>query len=225
MQRLEDKSTRKNFIMILIIAAMFSSFTIWLIESQLKYAFFVFETILISVFYLVLRKNNFKFDTNFLKNIPFRIFSDISLIIFSVTIIFFNVFQIQTFLQLPIAFVSSGLLVGYALLNIFKLGKYFTRLEILILSFFIGFIFSSVLTLALLWIDESSRIILIPIFFLVIGIISILRYNRKNYEKTLQLNSFSNKVDILAIGAAISFYILFFYFMYPEFSLVPSTDV
>lgn len=227
MQRIEEKKFRNNIILVSVIAALFSSLTLWLIESPIKYSLFVFETILIIVIYVILRNYDLKFNTRrfLITKLPSGIFLDISLIFFSVVIILFNVFQIVTIVQLPIVFACTAFLAGYAIVNICKLKKYFTRLETFVLSFFTGFIFTSFSTLVLLWLDESFRIILIPTFFIILAIISAFRHLRNNEETTSQLNSLSKKVDILAIGASISFYILFFYFIYPEFSLLPNSDI
>jgi len=227
MQSIEGIKFRNNLILVTIIAELFSSFTLWLIESPIKYAFFVFETILIIVIYVILSNYDLKFNTNrfLMTKFPTGILLDISLIYFSVVIILLNAFQIETSVQLPIVFASSTFIVGYVLLNICKLTKYFTNLETIILSVFIGFIFTSTSTLALLWFDESLRSILIPILFIFLGIASIFRHFRKHEVKTFQIKSLSKQIDILAIGISIIFYVLFFFFVYPEFSILPGTDI
>ncbi len=227
MQRVEEKNFRNNIILVTIIAELFSSFTLWLIESPIKYAFFIFETILIILFYVILRNHDLKYNTGrlLMSKIHSGILLDISLIYFSVVLILLNVFQIETIIQLPIAFVSTTFLVGYALLNICKLKKYFTKLEIFVLSIFIGFIFSSTSSLVLLSFDESLKSILIPILFIILSIVSAFRHFKDHKVKTLPLISFSKKIDILAIGTSIIFYLLFFSIMYPEFSLIPGTDI
>jgi len=227
MQRFEEKSFRKNLILVSVIATLFSSFTLWLIESPIKYSFFVFETILIIVMYFIFRNYDLKFNTTrlIITKLPSGIFLDISLIFFSAVIILLNVFQIESIVQLPIVFACTAFLVGYALVNICNLKKYFSRLETFVLSFFIGFIFTSFSTLVLLGFDEGFKIILIPTFFIIIAIISAFRHLRNNEETTFRLDSFTKKIDILAIGVSISFYILLFYFIYPGFALLPGSDI
>ena len=226
MQQIEEKSFRKNLILVTGIAIVFSSFTLWLIESHIKYALFVFEIILIVVIYFILRNYELPFEINrFQIKYSKGIISDISLITFSVILIFFNISNLENFVLLPLAFICTVFLIGNALLNIGKLEKYFSRLETILLSFFIGFIFSSLCTLALLWMDENSRVILIPTIFIIIGIISGFTRIKKQNEESSNTNSLSKKIDIVAIGTSIAFYVLFFYYIYPEFALVPGTDI
>ncbi len=226
MQKIEEKSSRYSLIYVALIATLFSSFTLWLVESPIKYALFVFETILIIVLYVILRNYDLNFNTShFLKSkIPFGIIWDISLIFLGLVLIILNFFQIESLLQLPLAIVSS-FIAGFALLNIFKLRKYFTKLETIVLSFFTGFIFASISTLVLLWVDENTRIIIIPTVFVILGIISAFRHLKKKNGDTLHLNSLSKKIDILAIAVSMAFYVLFFYFIYPEFGISPGTDI
>jgi len=227
MLSIEGIKFKNNLLIVAVVATIFSSLTIWLIESPIKYALFAFETALIIIIYIILQNFDLKFKSNHFLNtkISLKFFLDFSLIILSAVLIFFNVFQIGTFLQLPIAFACTTFLAGYALLNISNLKKYFTRLETFVLSFFIGFIFVSFVTLVLLSLDESLRITLIPSFLIILGIGSFFIHLRRKKEEYVRLNSFSKKIDILAIGAAITFYVLFFSFIYPEFSIVPGTDI
>ena len=119
MQNIDVKSFRNNLILVYIISIAFSSLTLWLVESEIKYALFVFEIFIIIILYFILQNYDLKFYTkNIIKTrIPAGFFSDISLIIFSSVLILLNIFQIETFIQLPLALTSASFLVGYSLLN------------------------------------------------------------------------------------------------------------
>ncbi len=226
------------------LALFFSSFTLWLVESQMKYPLFVFEAFVIIAIYYLLNESDHtkyyksKFDIqNRIKAIAlgaeFLGFSfDILLVTASSILILLNELQAGAgIIQLSLALISTSVLSGYSLLNIFNVSKYFSKLEVVVLSYLLSFIFSGFCTLSLLSVDENTRSVLIPIFFISLGTVSAaLRYFRHKHpifvvKEEKRPNSLSRNLDITAIVLSVFFYVLFFYYMYPNLALLPSTDV
>jgi hypothetical protein len=236
-----------SFIIMIVLAIFFSSLTLWLVESWIKYPLFFYEVFVIILIYFLLCKSNnnnyysFKFTnvtTNIIKNavkvkkILRGFILDLILISFSSFLIVLNGFHIQGlaagFLQLIFAFLCTAVLSGYALLNIFKIIKALSKLEILLLSFVLSFIFSGFATLALLNLDEQTRSIIMPLFYVIIGTISLLRNKKEDSRgntENQKHHSFSRKIDALAITLSILFYLIFFCSVYPNFSLLAASDI
>jgi hypothetical protein len=228
-----------NVVIVLAAAIFFSSFTLWLVESWIKYPLFIFEVSVIITIYMILNINyDFKFIIKFnyaVKNSivleKFRdfFFLDALLITSSSILIFLNGLNIEGgMFQLFLAFLCTSILTGYALLNIFKITKYFSKLEVLVLSYLLSFSFAGFSTLSLLSIDERTRSVILPIFFVLLGIISALRrrHAKNNEDSTLrQPNSLAKNIDIFPIALSIIFYLMLFYFIYPGATLLPGSDI
>ncbi len=223
-------------ILLVVVAALFSLFSFWLVQSPVKYALSVFELVAIGILFLTVRKNlEAGRFLNFLRVIAERTFkdpySDVVLIVFSLILIAVNAFHVRNVqeIQLFLSFLVASLLSGYSILKIFKITKYFSKLEILILSYIVAYIFSGSCTLGLLSIDESIRSIVIPFFYAIIGSVSLFLYIRtrgSNIHLGIQRTcSFSRKIDLLAIALAVAFYIIFYSFAYPNFTSLPGTDI
>jgi len=228
MEQIEQRSFRKNLIVVSVIAEVFSSFTLWLIESEIKYSLFVIETLSIIIIFIILNNYDFKFTQRIIitKKIPKGLFLDITLIYSAAILIILNVFHInETTIQLTLAFLSTSVLSGYALLNICKIQRYFSNLEILVLSFLISFILSGFCTLILLWADENIRSVIIPSAFIVLGIASSIIHLKTKDVPTIKINSLSKNIDVLAIALCIAFYAVIFYYLYPDFTLIGHTDI
>src|SRR2546427_6250696 len=171
MEKMEQRYSKRNFIVVAIIAELFSSFTLWLVESPIKYPLFVIETLSIVTIYVVL--NNYDFGFALKKVTTKRIFSvvflDIVLIYFASVLIVLNHFNLgYPTIRLVLAFLCTSGLSAYALLNVCRLTKYFSKLEILVLSFLTSFIFSGLCTLFFLSIDETTRALIIPSIFVLL---------------------------------------------------------
>ncbi|GEM_PF-5896493 len=228
MEKIEQRYSTRNIIVVAVIAEFFSSFTLWLVESSIKYPLFVIETLSIITIYVVLSNYDFRFT---LKKDPIRRISpslllDIVLIYFASVLIVLNQFNItESTIRLVLAFICTSGLSGYALLNVCRLTKYFSKLEILVLSFLTSFALSGFFTLVLLWSDESIRSIVIPFMFILLGIASYLTHLKIKDVPSLKINSLSKNIDILPIILCIVFYAISFYYIYPEFTLLHATDI
>ncbi|PWU78938.1 MAG: hypothetical protein DLM72_20045 [Candidatus Nitrosopolaris wilkensis] len=218
-------------IVVVILAIFASSFTLWLVQSSIKYSLFVFEICSILTVYLILNNYDLKSSTAYPKKAAIfqGFFFDFFLVASASVLIFINVLHIEGagIIQLLLSFVCLSNLAGYALLNIFGVTKYVSTLETVVLSYLSSFIFCGFSSLALLSINESTRSIIISILFIILGIISALRHaNDRDVARNRTLpNSLSKNIDVLAIALSIIFYLIFFYYTYPNFTLLPGSDI
>ena len=220
------------------IPILFSSFTLYLIDSWIKYPLFIFEVVAIITIYWVLGNqdigNNLRIVNRILPREKSRdLILDLILIASASILVVLNGFHttVGGIFQLVLAFICTSFLSGHALLHIFRVTNYFSKLEIVLFSYLASFIFSGFISLLLLPIDENMRTFIMPICFLVLGIISILR---RPESKTLvegqsviikRTYSFSNNIDVLAIVLCVAFYAIFFVFVYPNAVLLPGSDI
>lgn len=232
LKKVNAKGIRKlpEFISILIVAASFSLLTLWLMESSIKYVLYVFEVGLIIIVYLILRNYNIRFGFRKLAvkrmNVRARwsLVSDLLLIAGSLALIFFEYYGIkENIVQLVVALILTAFLSGYALLNIFGLNTHFSKLELLVLSYVVSFSFSAFLLYGLLVLASTVRNTLMCIAFLLLGVFSAFKHVACPSKASRK--SLSRSVDLLPILLAVMFYMISWSFMYPEFALLPGTDI
>ena len=219
------------------IPILFSSFTLLLIDTWIKFPLFILESAAIITIYWVLSNQDIRSIFGIVKRIlpgekSWGLVLDLILIASALILIMLNGFHtVGGVSHLVLAVICTSFLSGHALLNIFRLTHYFSKLEILLFSYLGSFVFSAFLSLLLLPVDESMRTIIMPICYLALGTISILR---RYQSKTLNEGqpgiierpcSFSKNIDILAIVLCVAFYILFFIFAYPNAALLPGSDI
>jgi hypothetical protein len=205
--------SRLNFIAIFAIAAIFSSFTLWLVEeSWIKYPLFVIEICVIIIIYLVLDNYAFNIKSNFPIKILSRyvisklnIYADLVLVFSSFILVFLNIYPniggssgssgsggLLSLPHLILAFLCVSFLSGFSILNIFKINRHLSKLEYVVISYIASFILSGFTMLALLSINEYTRSIVIPILFMSIGIISLLQRIKSNARRIYKLSSSSS---------------------------------
>ena len=90
MEKIEQRHSTRDLIVVAVIAELFSSFTLWLVESPIKYPLFVIETLSIVTIYVILSNYDFGFTlkNTITKRISPDILLDIILIYFSSILIF-----------------------------------------------------------------------------------------------------------------------------------------
>lgn len=225
--------SQSKFIL-LAISIVFSSFTLWLVESPIKYGLFTFEIFVILSLYAILKKSDDGSNLGFRGSIALdKIFRslhvDVFLVISSFVLLVINAWHLEggETIQLILSLLVSSVLSGYSLLNIFKIPQYLSKLEVLVLSYLVSFVFSGFCTLSLLSTDEGTRALVIPFLFILIGTFSIIsQVKNGGYEtKGDRPNSLSKDIDIIAISLSIIFYIIFFSLTYPNFTLIPGSDM
>ncbi|MHA1835055.1 MAG: hypothetical protein ACTSV7_13850, partial [Candidatus Baldrarchaeia archaeon] len=217
----------KDLTMAVALAAAFSLFTLWLIDSWIKYFLFLFEIIAIIVLFLIINNCDVKMLVKGrikLESLPTGTIIDLTLIFSSLIILIAHAFQISIgLIQLILSLLCTSLLSGYSLLNVLEIRQYFSILETVVLSYITSYVLTAFVTLVTILLPEATRILLILGVFLGLGILSMLKHRKsKTY---LVRKSFSKNTDVLAITLALVFYILSFYFLYPGFALLPGTDI
>jgi hypothetical protein len=126
-------------------------------------------------------------------------------------------------MQVVLTLLCTSLLPGYALLNVSGLRQYFSRVESVVLSYLLSYIFTGLVAFLLLPVSSDYRAMLILLSYIGLGVSSVLKHKRQPQLSTRE--SFARKIDLLAIILTIGFYILSLYFIYPGFALLPGTDI
>jgi len=160
MEKVEAQPFMRSLIIVAVIATAFSSFTLWLLESWIKYPLFLFEIFTIILFYLIINDYDIKLTTKDMgiQNLHLGLFANMLLIISASSLLIINALQIQAeFIQLVLALLCTSLLSGYALLNILGLTRYFSRLETVVLSYILSYAFTGFVTLAAFSIGKDAR--------------------------------------------------------------------
>jgi hypothetical protein len=81
MEKNHEAFSLRRMIIVAILATAFSSLTLWLLESWIKYPLFLFEVVTIIAFYLIVSGYEIKTTYNqLLTNLPFSLIIDLSLI-------------------------------------------------------------------------------------------------------------------------------------------------
>jgi len=216
----------RNIIIVTVFAVLFSLFTLWLIDSWIKYPLFFFEIFTIILLYLIIDNYEVNVKVSFSCNVRLNwgVIID-SLLISSSTILFLLIFMKINggIMQVVLALLCTSLLPGYALLNVSELRQYFSRVESVVLAYLLSYIFTGMVTLLLLPASSDYRAMLILLSYIGLGVSSMLKHKRQPQLSTRE--SFARKIDLLAIILTIGFYILSFYFIYPGFALLPGTDI
>src|SRR2546425_5842990 len=131
MQTIELSSFKTSSIY-LVIAGMCSLFTLWLVDSSIKYSLCAIEFATMIIVFLILDNRDIR---SFPKN-PFaslkhkRHLPEYSIVISSTLLIFANIlsFSLGIF-QLALALLCTSFLSGYLLLRIFGIDRYLSKLE------------------------------------------------------------------------------------------------
>ena len=225
--------SRFVYCLILVLIATVSSFSLWIIESWIKYPLIVFEVATILYVSAVIIGWDFRFSNSLNRSHIsfFPIVPELILLAFSCLLLFLNSYgqsEYSTIFQLLMIIPSSSVLVGLCIFNIFNLNHAFTNLERLIISFVISVVFSAVVSFTILPLDLNSKPISISVIFGATAIISLIFKTTK--RKSVQKNShnkrsFSRNVDIIGIILCEVFYIFIFLIIYPDTAHIVGTDI
>ncbi|MFX0204207.1 MAG: hypothetical protein ACFFCW_49550, partial [Candidatus Hodarchaeota archaeon] len=225
---MEKCESNNRFIALIVVtlAIIFSYFTLWLLDSWIKYPLFLFEAFTIIVLYLIVSGYDFKLTIKHVRteNMHFGLIIDIFLIVSAVSLLIINALRIQGgSIQLVLALFVTSLLVGYALLNIFGLIRYFSGLETAVLSYILSCALTGFVTLASFYIAKGARISFVLSIFIILGLISVLKHRRHEHRSIS--GSSLKSIDSMALLLSMALFALAFYFMYPGFGLLPGTDI
>lgn len=227
MEKCLMKIDSKNLSIVIIMAITFSSLTLWLIDSWIKYPLFIFEIFTIFSLFLVFNNHNIKINqtSDVLKNLNEGLMIDIFFIISAFYLLILNLLKLEGgIIQLILTLLCTSLLPGYALLNILKLNQFFSKIESLVFSFILSFSFTGIITFVTLPILQETRTIVILSSFIIVGSISAFK-QKQNKTFIIQKASFSKNIDIIPIIIVVSFAALTLLFMYPNSAMLPGTDI
>jgi hypothetical protein len=197
-----------------------------LIDSWIKYPLFLFETFTIIILYLIISGYEIRTVVKFSYKLKLNWGLAIDAILVSSSVALLALASSSAdgdLIQAILALLCTSLLPGYALLNIFRLIRYFTRLEGILLSHILSYTYTGLLVLVLLPIGGSLRETTILLSYIMLGILSMLK--RYRHPLTFTKGSLARRIDILALLLSVAFYTLSFYFIYPGFALLPGTDI
>ncbi len=221
------QSSLSSVLLILLLAIAFSLPTLWLLNSEIKYALFIFEVLVILGFYVFFSKCDFKITISkriFAWNSHHGLIIDTIFVAFTVILLLFNVlFKIDGVLQSMLSLFVTSFLPGYAILNIIGLTANFSKLEKVVLSFVLSYAFTGLISLGLLFAGENTKVMCILGSYILLGLLSGLKHKRQ-VALTTPI-SFSKNSDLLALLLVVIFYCLNFAMMYPGFALLAGTDI
>jgi hypothetical protein len=224
-----EKSQAQNvrdLIVVAVVAAVFSSFTLWLIDSWIKYPLFLFEIATIIVLYSIISDYPVKLTMKQIRtgSINGGLAIDACFMVSALILLVINAAGIQAGLfQLVLTFLCTSLLSGYALLNIVGMSAFFSKLESLVISYIVSFLTSGILFLFLLPLNELTRPVIACVFFLILGFLSMVKHLKQ--PKTTLRKSLIKPVDALPLAIALLFYVIAFFLMYPNYALLAGTDI
>ena len=214
---------------IIFMSVAFSSFTLWLLDSWIKYPLFIFETFTLIILYLLFNNYDLKFKIRLpieILNLFKCLVADVLLIIFSFILLIFNLLTLNGgAIQLVLTLLCTSFLPGYALLNVLELDSYFTLLESIIMSFILSYALTDFIALITLFLTPSMRTSIILSAFIMLGLISVIRHRQRRYSVVSSTRSLVRNIDFLAILIVIIFYVFSFYLLYPGFTLLVSDPV
>ena len=183
---------------ITILATFFSSLTLWLLDSWIKYPLFILEIFTILVLYLIISEHNpiSKIPHTKTQNFHIDFAFDALLVVLPIILLLLSILDVQVgVVQLILALLVTSILPGYALLNMFNLNRNFSRLELIVLSYVLSFVFTGLTTLGFLFINENLRLYCIISTFIILGSVSFLK-RRKTESFTITHQSFTRNIDL-----------------------------
>jgi hypothetical protein len=219
-------SSAVNLVIVTVLAAAFSLITLWLIDSWIKYPLFLFEIFTIMVLYFIIGGYEIRVETKCNSRLRFNwgLLVDTALISSSAALLALASPSVDGgLIRTILALVCTSLIPGYALLNVFGLISYFTRLEGILLSYILSYVYTALLVLVLLPINGNLRGIIILLSYIALGVLSVLKHWR--HPSTFVKGSFAGRIDILALLLSVAFYVLSFCFIYPSLALRPGSDI
>jgi hypothetical protein len=224
MEKIKTLFSIKIFIAFLL-AVTFSSFTLWLIDSWIKYILFTYEIIAILLIFLIIE--NYEIKIILIHGRPLKLMYAVNLLIIAVpfVLLLMNFFHLSAeLITASLALISTSLIPGYALLKLCKMDKYFSRLEVIVFSYLLSCIYTALAWLALLPLDINFRSNSLLISYIILGLLTAFRQNEGVVNRT-RFPSLCKKIDGLAIILALGFYAISFTLIYPGFVLLSGTDL
>jgi len=211
----------KSLILSLPLAAC--SITLWLIESSLKYVFYLFEaTLILILLYFLLGKN---VRIKFYSRVDITTVFDYVFLAISMVLLTFNIFKLNSLFTLVCAIIVSFFLPGYVLLRLLKFHRLESWIEWPVLSFTLSVsITSTIFTIVLPFAEERG--ILLSAIYAGISVCPLLIDRIYKSSKEVQVRSKDyNLFETLLLLWIILFFIFAISNLYPRMALRPALDI
>jgi hypothetical protein len=216
----------KSESLVLILALVVSSVTLWLVESSLKYMLYFFEVVLIILlFYLLSGKGmqiNFKLGGILTAKLDY-VFPAISTLL-----LMLNALKIDTVLTMICAIIVSFFLPGYVLLRLLQFHASKSWIEWLALSFALSIGLTSILFTAVLPFT-TYKALLLSVVYVGISLCPLLKTrickpceNPEVHGKDCVKHDLS---DVLLLSWVIGFFVFAISSLYPQMALSPGLDI
>jgi hypothetical protein len=208
------------------VASVVSVLTLFLLVDPFRYVLFFFEimvTICLFVYLEYSASEHDKTQKQFTigKRLSYSLLFDWLLVVTSLFLIFSGILNMQENpLLLILTLIMTSFGSGYCLLNLSKVTSYFSKLELLVLSFIISILVSGLLFFIGIWIP-AIRMYLFFSIFLLLSLFSAIK-NRIAPNKESHRQSFSQRKDLLLLALAVGFYVILFLFLFPKYATIPT---
>jgi hypothetical protein len=215
----------KSLVLILVLVAC--SFTLWLVESLLKYAFYLFEVALILILFCSLLGKTIKIKFN--ARVNMNTILDYVFLAISMVLLISNILKLNSFLTLVCAIIVSFFLPGYALLRLLKFNSLESWIEWLVLSFALSIGITSIIFTAMLQFATPNPVLLSAVY-VGISLYSLLKdqiYKYGEKRKTNSENSLKEYdfAEVLLLLWIIVFFVFAISSLYPQMSLRVGADI
>jgi len=216
-----------KFISALLVASIISVPTLWLLVDPFKYVLFIYEVALIVSLFIFFEYRNIRISfaetkiTNRERMNSSMLF-DFLLVGASLFLLLSESLNMKgNLVLLVVTLVVTAFGSGYSLLNLLEMTKYFSKLELMVLSYVMSLLITGLLFFVGLWIPLLKDYIL-SVPFLFLCLFSAIK-NRIR-PSTVSRRSFSQLKDLLLILMAVGFYVILYVFLFPKFATSFNTD-
>lgn len=221
------EAVKKVTLSLIIFALVASSFTLWLIESSLKYVLYFFEVALILILFCSLfgKTIKIKYETRGNTAIKF----DYAFLTISAILLVLTTLKLNAVLTMVCAIIVSFFLPGYVLLRLLKFHYSESWIEWLALSFALSIGVTSIIFTAMLpFIAHKAA--LLSVIYVGISLCPLLkdRIYKSSEKPQAPLENRVKKHDIsdvLLLLWIIAFFVLAISSLYPRMALVPGADI
>jgi hypothetical protein len=207
----------------LIIAVIFSSITLFLVESEFKYVLFVLEFALFLILFFSLVGEVANINLHITNRSRFKF--DYFFIIISSVLLVMTVFNVQNLLRLVCALSVCFFLPGYVFLRLLNFQHSNSWVEWLAVSFGLSLGITSVIFTIMLPFS-GYRALLLSLAFTILSFFPMLKdwfTHKKDLVKDYTINF--NLSDFLILFWVVLFIVLSLSFLYPQMSIYPGLDI
>lgn len=227
---LRPSNTLKTYFVVCAVAAVFSLFTLWLLDSQLRYGFFILEFLAITNIFIILHPPQIQwhFKASAFSRIVERYLHIVTFLLPSFALILLVLNSLHFYggiVQDILSLLTTSILPGYTVLKISGINRNLSILEVIIFSSILSFILSGGLNLLLLSLNTELRTSVFLIIYVIVGLVGALHALKRDNKANSRTKSLSNNIDLLALVLSLLFYVLIYLLLYPDATLLPNADI